>query len=250
MIIGPVPDESPISGLSENSHIMGWQTIRFGAMSPLSQSSLHGWIHAAISRERYMLWTRDLHHWIQQRRRFMKMCESIVPTPSTLKLWAPEVNQISCMNLACMGEFVWPYIKNATCYGHEICTIEYNKDWGLYVEALWQPHQIWSNEPLSSTIMCEFGLHGRIRVVISPEPYNLWTWIQQRWMFINIILCGNSALELKSTMFHEFCFRGCRDRCSDQLVFEDPHQFKLLLCIAMMCYHFYWQIFKNWFATL
>ena len=155
-------------------------------MSPLSQSSLHGWIHAAISRERYMLWIRDLHHWIQQRRRFMKMCESIVPTPSTLKLWAPEVN----MNLACMGEFVWPYIKNSTCYGHEICTIEYNKDWGLYVEALWQPHQIWSNEPLNSTIMCEFGLHGWIRVVISPEPYNLWTWIQQRWM---LILCGNSV---------------------------------------------------------
>ena len=155
-------------------------------MSPLSQSSLHGWIHAAISRERYMLWIRDLHHWIQQRRRFMKMCESIVPTPSTLKLWAPEVN----MNLACMGEFVWPYIKNITCYGHEICTIEYNKDWGLYVEALWQPHQIWSNEPLNSTIMCEFGLHGWIRVVISPEPYNLWTWIQQRWM---LILCGNSV---------------------------------------------------------
>ena len=112
-------------------------------------------------------------------------------------------SQPDFMNLACMGEFVWPYPKNATCYGHEICTI---KDWGLYVEALWQPHQIWSNEPLNSTIMCEFGW---IRVVISPEPYNLWTWIQQRWMFINIILCGNSALELKSTMFHEFCFRGC-----------------------------------------
>ena len=63
--------------------------------------------HAAISRERYMLWTRDLHHWIQQRSRFIKMCGSIVTTlaispshPSALELWALEINHISWVWLA------------------------------------------------------------------------------------------------------------------------------------------------------
>ena len=37
MMIGPAPDESPISVLSENSHIMGDNPIRFGAMSPSTQ---------------------------------------------------------------------------------------------------------------------------------------------------------------------------------------------------------------------
>ena len=71
-MIGSAPDESPISALLENSHIMG---IRFGAMSPWSQPIF--------------------------------------------------------MNLLCMGEFMLPYLDNATCYGHETCTTGYNKDGGL-----------------------------------------------------------------------------------------------------------------------
>ena len=35
------------------------------------------------------------------------------------------------MNLVCMGEFMLPYLENATRYGHETCTTEYNKDGGL-----------------------------------------------------------------------------------------------------------------------
>ena len=49
---------------------------------------------------------------------------------TALELRAPEVNHYF-MNLACVGEFVWPYLKNAACYGHETCTIGYNKDCGL-----------------------------------------------------------------------------------------------------------------------
>ena len=41
---------------------------------------LRGWIHATIARERYMLWTRDVLQWIQQRWRYIKMCGSIVTT--------------------------------------------------------------------------------------------------------------------------------------------------------------------------
>ena len=74
-MIGPAPDESPISVLSENSHIMGDNPIRFGAMS----------------------------HWTQP----------------------------ICVNLVYVGDFVWLYLKNATCYGHETCTIGYTEDWGL-----------------------------------------------------------------------------------------------------------------------
>ena len=93
----------------------GDNPIRFGAMTPWSQPNLVCVVMLpCISRERYMLWTRDLHHWIQQRWRFIKMCGSIVTTlaispshswvqgsgtetttPSALELWAPEINHIS-----------------------------------------------------------------------------------------------------------------------------------------------------------
>ena len=55
-----------------------------------------------------------------------------------------------------------------------------------------QPHQLWSYEPLNSTIFHEFSLHGWIRVAVYQEHYMLWTWdlhhrIQQRLRFV----CGS-----------------------------------------------------------
>ena len=98
MMIGPAPDESPISVLSENSHIMGWQPHQIWSYEPLKSTMFHefglrGWMYAAISRERYMLRTQDLHHWIYQRLRFVNTCGNIVTTPSDLEQWAPELNQ-------------------------------------------------------------------------------------------------------------------------------------------------------------
>ena len=83
-MIGPAPDESPISVLSENSHIMAI------SYEPLKSTMFHefglrGCIYAAISRERYMLWTRDLHHSMHQRLRFVNTCGNIVTTPSDLE---------------------------------------------------------------------------------------------------------------------------------------------------------------------
>ena len=198
---------------------MGHQIWSYG---PLKSTIFHGfglrgWIRAGISPEPYKLWTWNLHHWIQQRWGFKRMCRNIVTTPSDLELWAPEVNRISwiwlvwvnscwhisrtlqatdtetctigyskywglkgCveilwqphqiwsygpinqlrfMDLVRMGEFVLAYLPNPTSYGHETCTIGYSKDWGLKgcVEILWHPQQIWSYEPLNSTMFHSFS---------------------------------------------------------------------------------------------
>ena len=55
MMIGPAPDESPISGLSENSHIMA---IRFGAMNYVDEFGLRGHAAMHISRTLHAMDTR------------------------------------------------------------------------------------------------------------------------------------------------------------------------------------------------
>jgi len=54
-----------------------------------------GSIHGAISPEPNNLWTWDLHHWIQQRLKFKRICRNTVTTPSDLELWTREVSYIS-----------------------------------------------------------------------------------------------------------------------------------------------------------
>ena len=159
MKTGPAPDESPVSVRSDNTYIMGWQPIRFGAMGPWNQpysmdlvrvgefvlaylpnptsyghetytigyskdwrlkrcveilwqphqiwsygpvksAMFHGFglgwlICVTISPEPYKLWTWDLHHWIQQRLTFKRMCRNTVTTPSDLELWAREISYVS-----------------------------------------------------------------------------------------------------------------------------------------------------------
>ena len=44
---------------------------------------LRGWIRVALSQERHMLWTWDLHHWIQQRLKFVQALELCAAALST-----------------------------------------------------------------------------------------------------------------------------------------------------------------------
>ena len=88
--------------------------------------------------------------------------------------------QPMCVNLVCVGDFVWPYLKNATCYGHETCTtwmhqrLRFVNSCGSIVTTPLDL-ELWA---LNSTNMCEFALCGWLCVVIpvSPESYDLWTW--------------------------------------------------------------------------
>ena len=135
----------------------GWQPHQIWSYGPLKSTIFHGfgsrgWICAGISPEPYKLRTWDLHHWIQQRLTFGRMCKSIVITPSDLELWTREISYVSWIGLGWL--ICAPYLLNPTSYGHETCTVGYSKDWGLkgFVEILWQPHQVWSYEPLNSTM--------------------------------------------------------------------------------------------------
>ena len=97
---GPAPDESPVSVGSDNTYIMGWQPHQIWSYGPLKSTTFHGfgsrgWIRAGISPEPYKLWTWDLHHWIQQRLKFKRMCRNIVTTPSDLELWTREISYVS-----------------------------------------------------------------------------------------------------------------------------------------------------------
>ena len=77
-----------------------WQPHQIWSYGPVKSAMFHGfgsrgWIRAGISPEPYKLWAWDLHHWMQQRLRFKRMCRNTVTTPSDLELWAPEVDHIS-----------------------------------------------------------------------------------------------------------------------------------------------------------
>jgi len=77
-----------------------WQSHQIWSYGPVKSAMFHGFgldwlICGTISPEPYKLWTWDLHHWIQQRLRFKKMCRNIVTTPSDLELCAPEFNHVS-----------------------------------------------------------------------------------------------------------------------------------------------------------
>ena len=100
MKIGPAPDESSVSVGSDNSYFMGWQPHRTWSYGPLKSTIFHGcgshgWIRTGISPEPDTLWTWDLHHWIQQRLRFKRMCRNIVTTPSDLEQWTREISYVS-----------------------------------------------------------------------------------------------------------------------------------------------------------
>ena len=78
----------------------GWQPHQIWSYGPLKSTIFHGfgsrgWIRAGISPEPYKLWTWDLHHWIQQRLRFKRVCRNIVTTPSDLELWTREISYVS-----------------------------------------------------------------------------------------------------------------------------------------------------------
>ena len=103
----------------------------------------HGWIRAGITPEPYKLWTWHVHHWIQQRLRYKRMCRilwqshqiwSYGPLKSTTFHrfgwcgWAPEVNHISSIWLVWVNSCWHNYLPNPTSYGHETCIIGYNKD--------------------------------------------------------------------------------------------------------------------------
>ena len=73
----------------------------------MCEFGLCGWLRVVISPESYDLWTWDLHHWIQQRLRFVNTCGSIVTTPSDLEQWAPRLNQYA---------WIWFTWVNSYCH--------------------------------------------------------------------------------------------------------------------------------------
>ena len=66
-------------------------------------------------------------------------------------------------DLVRVGEIMLAYLPNPTSYGHDTYTTGYSHDWGLKwcVEILWQPHQIWSYEPVKSAIFMDLVRVGR-----------------------------------------------------------------------------------------
>ena len=71
------------------------------------------------------------------------------------QIWSYKPMKLSMFcGLVCMGTFVQPYLLNPMTYGHGTCTVGCSKDWSLYrcVKVLWHSHQIWSCEPMNSTI--------------------------------------------------------------------------------------------------
>ena len=77
-----------------------WQPHQIWSYGPMKSAMFHGfgwcgWICAGISPEPYKLWTRDFHHWIQQRLRFKRMCKNIVTTSSDMDLWTREISYVS-----------------------------------------------------------------------------------------------------------------------------------------------------------
>ena len=75
-----------------------------------------------ISPKCYHPWTWDLNRWMQQRLKFIRLCKSIVTSPSDMELWACEINHFF-MILMQIGKFVWLYLLNPSLYRHETCTI-------------------------------------------------------------------------------------------------------------------------------
>ena len=73
----------------------------------MCEFGLCGWLRVVISPESYNLWTWDLHHWIQQRLRFVSACGSIPTTPSDLEQWAPRLNQYA---------WIWFTWVNSCCH--------------------------------------------------------------------------------------------------------------------------------------
>ena len=134
----------------------------------------HGWICAGISPKPYKLWTWHLHHWIQQRLRFKRMCRNIVTTPLDLELWTRQVSHVSWIWFGWVVS--WCHISRTwKTYGHETCTIGYSKDWSLErcVEILWQPHTICSYEPVNSTRFMDLVWVGQFVVpyLLNPITY-------------------------------------------------------------------------------
>ena len=138
MKAGRAPDESPVSVRSANTYIMGWQPHQIWSYGPLKSAIFHGfgscgWIRAGLSPKAYILWTWDLHHWIQQRLTFKrKDVQKYCDNPIRFGAMGREISYVSW--IWHVGEFVLAYLLNATSYGHENCTIGYSKDWRLGYE--------------------------------------------------------------------------------------------------------------------
>jgi len=116
-----------------------------------------GLIRGAMSPEPDNLWTWD--HWIQQRLKLKVLCRNTVTTPSDLELWTRELSTFHGFGLggsirgAISPEPYNLWIRDLHHW------IQQRLRFITIVEILWQPHKLWSYEPLNSTMFHWFGLH-------------------------------------------------------------------------------------------
>ena len=129
-----------------------WQPHQIWSYGPVKSAIFHGfgscgWICAGISPEPYKLWTWDLHHWIQQRLTFKRMCRNTVTTPSDLELWTREISYVS---------WIW--------FG--LVDLWYHISWTLY--QLWTGDLYhWIQQRLRFKRFCR-------NIVINPSGLELW----------------------------------------------------------------------------